>query len=296
MLCAIVQEYPAICYHKGPEDTAQLAHAVLAKLNAFKADTPSLGEGPEKTYSQLLIVDQAADPVSPLLQELMFHVMAYDLLDIEQDTYRYETTRLNEAWEKAVLLDEDDDLWVELQHMHIADVFKRVTELLKMFCESKRLTTDKANIKDLFHILKNMLQYHKELNKYSTHLHLANDCMKHFKGYVEKLCSVEQDLARGSDREGEKIKDAMKLIPVLLDAVVSPYDKIWVLLLYILLRNGVSEENLTKLIQHANVQAYSSLIQKLEQLGGTVTNPGCSGTSIQLERRERREPTYQLSH
>lgn len=29
---------------RGPEDTAQLAHAVLAKLNAFKADTPSLGE------------------------------------------------------------------------------------------------------------------------------------------------------------------------------------------------------------------------------------------------------------
>ncbi|XP_017355644.1 syntaxin-binding protein 2 isoform X3 [Cebus imitator] len=268
-LCATLQEYPAIRYRKGPEDTAQLAHAVLAKLNAFKADTPSLGEGPEKTRSQLLIMDRAADPVSPLLHELTFQAMAYDLLDIEQDTYRYETTGLCEAREKAVLLDEEDDLWAELRHMHIADVSKKVTELLKTFCESKRLTTDKANIKDLSHILKKMPQYQKELNK---------------------------DLAMGSDAEGEKIKDSMKLIvPVLLDAAVPAYDKIRVLLLYILLRNGVSEENLAKLIQHANVQAHSSLIRNLEQLGGTVTNPGGSGASSRLEPRERMEPTYQLS-
>ncbi|XP_065436440.1 syntaxin-binding protein 2-like [Chrysemys picta bellii] len=46
--------------------------------------------------------------------------------------------------EKEVLLDEDNELWVQLCHMHITDVSKKVTELLRTFCESKRLTTDEV--------------------------------------------------------------------------------------------------------------------------------------------------------
>ncbi|XP_044850322.1 syntaxin-binding protein 2-like [Mauremys mutica] len=286
-LCETLDEYPAIRYRKDHEENFHLARAVLAKLKAFKEYEPSMGEGPDKARSQLLIVDRSFDLVSPLLHEL-----TYQAIGIENDTYKYETTGTSDSREKEALLDEDDELWVQLRHMHIADVSKKVTELLHTFSESKRLTTDKANIEDLSQMVKKLPQYQKELNKYSTHLNLAEHCMRHFKGSVEKLCGVELDLAMGTDVDGEKIKDPMKiLVPVLLDPSVQAYDKLRIILLYIL-NNGVSQETIRQLIQHASIQQQSNIIRNMGLLG-TSFMPG-SG-QLQPERKVRLESTYQLS-
>ncbi|KFQ18144.1 Syntaxin-binding protein 3, partial [Merops nubicus] len=294
-LCATLDENPGVRYKSGPSDKAsKLAQLVENSLEYYyKTDEKSQIKG--KTHSQLIIIDRGFDPVSTVLHELTYQAMAYDLLPIENDTYKYKTDGLAGS-EREAILEEDDELWVKIRHKHIAEVIEEIPKLLKEVSSKRKVTEGKLSISALTQLMKKMPHYRKEISRQVVHLNIAEDCMNKFKSNIERLCKTEQDLALGTDAEGQKVKDLMRvLLPVLLNKSHDSYDKIRAILLYIFSTNGTTQENLEKLIQNVHIESDSDMIRNWKYLGVPVISSPTAQQHKYPRRDRSSEETYQLS-
>ncbi|CAH8511363.1 unnamed protein product [Schistosoma rodhaini] len=262
-VCITLQEYPKICYQK-TESNLELARLVQVKLDTYKSDNPILGQGSHKDQSLLLIVDRSLDPITPLLHELTLQAMCYDLLTVEENTIEYSGNR------KANVAD-GDALWKEFRHQHVADVTRALPQRVREFAESKKQfvefeeanidnvpskedTNKNVDIRDLSDLIKRMPQYQTESASYAAAYHIVETCMATFKKGVDKLCEIEQDLVMGENAKGEPITDPMRvLVDIFKYDFTSVEERLRLLLIFTLIKEGFAETHLDKLLDCAQV-------------------------------------------
>ncbi|CAH8487346.1 unnamed protein product [Schistosoma turkestanicum] len=261
-VCITLQEYPKICYQK-TESNLELARLVQLKLDNYKTDNPTLGQGSHKDQSLLLIVDRSLDPISPLVHELTLQAMCYDLLSVEENTIEFGGNR------KANVAD-GDSLWKEFRHQHVADVTRKLPQRVREFAESKKQfvefeeasapskedgsSSTTTGLRDLSDLIKRMPQYQTESASYAAVYHVVETCMATFKKGVDKLCEIEQDLVMGENAKGEPVTDPMRvLVDIFKYDFTSVEERLRLLLIFALIKEGFAETHLDKLLDCAQV-------------------------------------------
>ena len=268
-VCSTLGECPTIRYWSQNEQNEIFANLVRSRIDEYKNDATDKKrwEGTTKLKAQLLIVDRGFDTKTCLLHDLSYQAMAYDLLegdniDIDTHTVTKDAGETDAKKDKAEILDDKDQIWVDLRHQHISKVlssFEGYVNKIKTTEESMKSSSKTNDLKNNMRHLPLLLKTKKDLGK---HQFLAEKCGEVFKAQLAKLCETEQNLATSTDADGNNISDSKNpgylkfneaFVSSLLDQKISTTDKMRLLMLYMHFKKGLPEVELKKYMAHANV-------------------------------------------
>ncbi|KAK4986188.1 syntaxin binding protein 1 [Elasticomyces elasticus] len=219
------------------------------------------------------------DIYAPILHEFTYQAMAHDLLPIkdgDKTTYR---TMVNEGRpdqeEKDVEISEKDRIWVENRHRHMKDTIEKLMgDFQKFIDQNPHFTNTNSGNANSLNAIKDMMaglpQFQEMKEAYSLHLSMAQECMNIFQRQkLPDLASVEQTLATGLDEDYRKPKGlADQVIRALDEESVSPSDRLRLMILYLLFKDGILPADLQKLLAHAQLPSQDGeIIQNLRLLG-----------------------------
>ncbi|CAG8563814.1 2015_t:CDS:10 [Ambispora gerdemannii] len=267
-VCASLGENPLIRYQRSleadhPTKTLpyKLAMLLQSNLDQYIKDNPDFppSDNP-RPRGVLFICDRTIDMNAPFLHEFTYQAMANDLLEIDNGqryTYNYTDSHGDPATKEAIL-DETDKVWVEIRHIHMQECIEKLMKDVRDFLEENSGFADNdksANLNELKKMLANLPQFQNMKEKLFLHLNIAQECMSIYKKHkLIETAAIEQNCATGYTSDGHAPKTIVEdMVPLLDDPVVSSYDKIRMLLLYILYKNGILEEDRRKLLAHSGI-------------------------------------------
>ncbi|KAL1638289.1 syntaxin binding protein 1 [Neofusicoccum ribis] len=232
----------------------------------------------------LYIVDRSMDLHSPLVHEFTYQAMAHDLLPIKEgDKVTYKTV-INEGEpdqeEKDMELGEKDKIWVENRHTHMKDTIEKIMADFKRFIDENphftKADADSTNLNTIKDMIAGLPQFQEQKGSYSLHLAMAQDCMNVFQRCkLMDIASVEQSLATNLDEDYRKPKNmADQLVRLLDEESVSPPDRLRLVALYLLYKNGLLPSDLQMLLAHAQLpREDTQVLKNLDLLGARIAKP-----------------------
>ncbi|EME40580.1 hypothetical protein DOTSEDRAFT_74207 [Dothistroma septosporum NZE10] len=286
--CVSLGEYPTIRYYRPRTPTheasilcSHLARFVQEELDLYAKFHEDFPPQTSRPRGALYITDRSMDLVAPIVHEFTYQAMAHDLLSIKEgDKITYKTV-VNEGQpeqqEKDVEISDKDKIWVENRHRHMKDTIEKLMGDFQKFIKDNPNFTkseDATSLNAIKDMLAGLPQFQELKEAYALHLSMAQESMNRFQKWkLPDLASVEQILATGLDEEYKKPKGlADQVIRMLDEDDIMPGDRLRLLMLFLLCKDGLVPADLRSLLAHAQLPPQNGeAIQNLELLGARTS-------------------------
>ncbi|CAN1332179.1 Protein transport Sec1a [Linum perenne] len=181
----------------------KLATAVWNMVSQYK----SIPNFPQTETCELLILDRTVDHIAPVIHEWTYDAMCHDLLEMDGNKYVIEVPSKSGGppQEKEVLLEDNDPVWLELRHVHIADASERLYEKMTTFTQKNKAAQMQQNkdggeisTRELQKIVQALPKYNEMMEKLQLHVEIAGQINLQIRDMgLRDLGQLEQDLVFG---------------------------------------------------------------------------------------------------
>jgi syntaxin-binding protein 1 len=216
----------------------ELARGVALRLaDLLEAEKMSA----ESKGGTIIIVDRSLDVVAPLLHEMTYMAMVEDLTPLTNNIFNMAPVKAG-APPKQIPIDNEDSLWCELRHEHIADVSKAAsTKLDKLKADHPALAnwdpkSSDVSLRAIGDAVRSLPQFQEKQMRIAVHTELASKVMNAFDlNQLQPIVKLEQRLVTGVDDNDQKVaaKDLQKdTLATLKEPRVSRFIKLRLALIY----------------------------------------------------------------
>lgn len=167
----------------------------------------------------LLILDRAADLISPIMHEFTYEAMAHDLLKLDYSKpggAHYEMPPDADSKEPKVLVlndEETDTTWNAVRHLFVEEARQEAQMRFKEFLETdaaykiRGKEGSEVDIRDMSAAVRSLPESQKKADKHALHLTVLNECLKKASALkLIPLAILEQDISFGRLPDGTRAR------------------------------------------------------------------------------------------